>query len=313
MYHGTIEKSALSIEKEGFKFRKGKVGAENSITKKLVGDVIYFADTPKATKGFARTEFMVEPSIVEISSSNLNIAGLNDIKKGLSGIEKINYLKAKGFDGLKTGSNDIAIWNIDKIKTKSQLKQLWDKGGKVTTEPTTGVPKVSKRISDETIEKGLVDEFGDLPEIDKKTFKEEAKRIGKVIDEDPEALVRIALGQEDGAKYGIDPSSAFKTVKDQALKNGDVDLLRQLAVDPKAVPTQSKIWGQHIKFLDELGKRKEDAFDKMNKLVKDRKAKFEKRGKSVAKSKKAEVKNIKETIKKPDRYDWNAFISSIRC
>ena len=156
LYHGTIEKSALSIEKEGFKFRKGKVGAENSITKKLVGDVIYFADTPKATKGFARTEFMVEPSIVEISSSNLNIAGLNDIKKGLSGIEKINYLKAKGFDGLKTGSNDIAIWNIDKIKTKSQLKQLWDKGEETRNLPADEfVKKAEAPKESEKIQKAL--------------------------------------------------------------------------------------------------------------------------------------------------------------
>ena len=229
LYHGTIEKSALSIEKEGFKFRKGKVGAENSITKKLVGDVIYFADTPKATKGFARTEFMVEPSIVEISSSNLNIAGLNDIKKGLSGIEKINYLKAKGFDGLKTGSNDIAIWNIDKIKTKSQLKQLWDKGGLLADQRGTAeLPKfmvtAAESIApikhqDETVQSLFKNWTRKLLKSEQ-TANEYIKKIPKVSD-DFDTILKYESGA--GTKHSDVIKKEFDKLYEVAKKN-DIDI-----------------------------------------------------------------------------------------
>ena len=134
LYHGTDASSASKIEEGGFKFGEGKVGAEDSITKKLVGDVVYFADTSEATKGFARVDFGKKPSIVEASLDNIRLATTEDInrlKKGNTAKEyrqAVEELKKEGFDGLKTGLNDIAIWNINKIKTKSQLKQLWDKG-----------------------------------------------------------------------------------------------------------------------------------------------------------------------------------------
>jgi len=53
---------------------------------------------------------------------------------------------------------------------------------------------------------------------------------------------------------------------------------------------------------------KDDAFKNINKLVKERRKVFEKKGVKVSKAKKAEIKKIKDTIKKPDKHDWNAFI-----
>jgi len=226
---------------------------------------------------------------------------------------------------------EFGYWG-SKIEDKSQLKQLWDKGGKVkkpkkppiryipedkvdlrgkvTTEPTISVPKVSKRISDETIEKGLVDNFGDIPDRDIVRFKDQAKLVGEIIDNNPKEAIDIALGKSL-PRNGALPESVFIAVKNQAIKNGDTGLLRELATTPGGVASEASTLGARIKMLDEG--MKDDAFKRLNKLVKDRKKKFEKRGKSVAKSKKAEVKNIKETIKKPDRYDWDNFINSIKC
>ncbi len=136
LYHGTSEKSALKISKEGFKFGKGVAGAEQPITKRLVGDVIYFSENPKVAKSFAsgRLDFLVEPKLIKIKTSNLKIAKLNDIPENLLGIERINFLKRKRFDGLKTGADDIAIWNIDKIKTKSQLTDIYNQATKAVKE-----------------------------------------------------------------------------------------------------------------------------------------------------------------------------------
>ena len=124
LFHGTTKASAEMIEKEGFKIGKGIAGAEQPITKALVGDVIYFTEKPDVAKRFARTGFGKEPGLVEVISSNLNIADLKDAKKGLVGIERINDLKKRGFDGLRKSSEDIAVWSIDKIKTKTQSKGL---------------------------------------------------------------------------------------------------------------------------------------------------------------------------------------------
>ena len=240
--------------------------------------------------------------------------------------------KKKGHDGViikntYDGGNPVAdleptdiyvAFDPSQIKTKSQLTDIWNKANKEIPKIETEnfVPKVSQRISDESIEKGLIDEFGELPEIDKKTFKDEAMKIGQIIDQDPEALVRIALGQEDAAKYGISPSSAFTTVKKQALEKNNLDLLRQLATDEKAVPTQSSIWAQNMKLLDEQGAR-EDAFRKIKSIVDDREkiAKTKLKGEKPSKIK-TDIKNkAKEKLNKsaPKIKDWNDFISSLKC
>jgi hypothetical protein len=222
---------------------------------------------------------------------------IDEIKKQLKQYDETRITKGVGEIGKREGQLP-----IEKITGEEKI-----------IEPTSAVPKVSQRISDESIEKGLVNEFGDLPEIDKRTFKDEAIKIGKIIDEDPEALVRIALGTEDATKYGISPSSAFTAVKNQAIKNNDIDLLRQLATDEKAVPTQSKIWGQNIKLLDE--QLEDDAFRNIKKVVDARKTKIEKNGKKISEMTKQEKVKMKTEIKKvaAKKDVWANFVESLKC
>nr|MDA3815654.1 hypothetical protein [Patescibacteria group bacterium] len=204
LFHGTTEASAKLIDKEGFKFGKGVTGKEQTITKKIVGDVVYFAETPNATKGFERTEFGVEPSIVEISSSNLKLATPNDVDLSL-GIKAIDILKQKGFDGLRKGSNDIAVWNIDKIKTKSELNEIYNKA-KGETDPTqeparveigeniqpgTPLSKHIKRTKEDY--NALVDGVS----FTKISINEQAKKAFGYIQRSPNEALKVAYGMEE--------------------------------------------------------------------------------------------------------------------
>lgn len=138
LYHGTDLASAKNISKKGFQFSKGKPGVEKAITDKLIGDVMFFAETPQATKGFARVKFGKQPSVIK-AVGNLKLATPADVKKVIKGEgttayrEAIEELKRQGFDGLKKGSNDIAVWNIDKIKTRTQLEDIWKQANKTGT------------------------------------------------------------------------------------------------------------------------------------------------------------------------------------
>ena len=181
---------------------------------------------------------------------------------------------------------------------------------KITTEKVTTEPAIPKRIENQAIEKGLIDNMRGIEDIDKVTFKNQAKLVGDIIDENPEKAIKIALGEELPTNGAL-PESVFIAVKNQALNKGDTDLLVKLATAEKGVARESTILGQRIKMLDEG--MKDDAFKSINRLVKERKAKFETKGKKVTSAKKAEASKIKNKIKKPDKYDWDNFIKKIEC
>jgi len=352
VYHGTSAENATKISQEGF-----KAGAGKGVSGQGSTDFIYATgNKPSANKYVSERLGIKNPTVVEgnFSGKVLEIQGkMADFEAFGEASKKLGVplgigsqgkptmldmpaiqkaMRERGYsaigfsDRYANGSKAFAILP-DKIKTKSQLKQLWDKPAKakpirtipldkvdarkkITTEKVTTEPAIPKRIENQAIEKGLVDNFGDIPDRDIINFKDQAKLVGDIIDEDPAKAVRIALGKELPTNGAL-PESVFIAVKNQALKNGDIDLLRRLATEEGGVATEASILGARIKMLDEG--LKDDAFKNINKLVKERRKVFEKKGVKVSKAKKAEIKKIKDTIKKPDKHDWNAFISSIRC
>lgn len=185
-----------------------------------------------------------------------------------------------------------------------------DKRKKIITKSLIGEPSIPKRIENQAIEKGLVKNFKNIDDYDKISFKDQAKKVGEIIDEDPHKAIRISLGEELPTNGAL-PESVFIAVKNQALKKGDTDLLIQLATAERGVARESTILGQRIKMLDEGVE--DDAFRKINRLVKQRKKKFEVKGNKVNKAKKTEIDKIKKNIKKSDKYDWNKFINLIEC
>ena len=232
----------------------------------------------------------------------------------------VDAFKNANLDNLIFGSEEIksrflnAI-NKAKSKTKSQLTDIWNKAQKTPElkyEPTIAQPSVPNRIKDSAIEKGLQADFRGIEEYDKISFKDQSKLVGDIIDTDPEMAIKIALGKEL-PKNGALPESVFMAVKNQAIKNGDTDLLIRLATEEGGVAKESTVLGQRIKMLDE--QLEDDAFRNINQVVKARRAKLEKSGVSIPKAKSVEINKIKSEIvkAKPVKDEWLSFIDEIEC
>lgn len=178
-------------------------------------------------------------------------------------------------------------------------------------ERTIAEPSIPNRIKDETIEKGLKADFRNIDEYNKVSFKDQANKVGEIIDEDPEKAIRIALGKEMPTNGAL-PESVFIAVKNKAIKNGDTDLLVRLATEEGGVAKESTVLGQRIKMLDEG--LTDDPFKNINDVVKKRRSVFEKKNKvSISKAKSKEIKNIKNSIKPPKVDEWQEFIKEITC
>ena len=241
-----------------------------------------------------------------------------------------------------TGESDTFIGKtkLDElpIKTKSQLTDIWNKANKqtlpkpkkqpikyvpvekpvdlrkkITTERIVAKPSIPQRIKAESIKSGLEDAFGDIEYYNKVSVKRQAEETAKLINEDYDRAIRIAMGQEN-APGDLLPESVLIGVKNQAIKTGDTELLINLATAEGGVARESTVLGQRIKMLDEG--LEDDAFRNIKKVVSERRNNYQKKtGKSVDKAIKQETDKIKEAIKKsaPKKDDWLDFVNSITC
>ena len=315
VYHGTDQRNIDALNKNGVKI----LSVEDKIKLPSTGGGNYGISmtTDKATaqnysQAFGNKnigEFYINPN-----AKIKNITGYIDDVYTPDQIEK---LAKQGYDVIKSTAeeSEVRILTNNGALTKSQLISEWNKAQKAPElkyEPTIAQPSVPNRIKNEAIEKGLKVDFKGIDEYDKVSFKDQAKLVGDIVDEDPEKAIRIALGQEL-PKNGALPESIFIAVKNQAIKNGDTDLLIRLATEEGGVAKESTVLGQRIKMLDE--QLEDDAFRNINEVVKARRGKLEKSGISIPKAKKAEVDKIKIEIAKakPVKDEWVDFIKSITC
>ena len=180
----------------------------------------------------------------------------------------------------------------------------------------TGVEKqrgLSKSVETDAIHKGLVEDLGDLPTYQTRDMKEVANKVSEFIGKDPVLAKRIALGEvpEQG---GIRSQEMFTGLKIKAEIDGDVNMLRDLALSDKATALATEL-GQRVKALDsnspdspvdairEVKKAREEAVK--SKIKKD----------DISSEKKKIVKEIKKETKKaaPTKETWESFIRSIQC
>jgi hypothetical protein len=180
-------------------------------------------------------------------------------------------------------------------------------------EPTTAPGKIAERLKSEAIESSLKDEFGDIPEYQKINVKDEAVRVAQIM-ENPNDAIDIALGKKMPSN-GATPEAVFIAVKNQALKEGNYDLLRQLVNEPGGVSRESSRLGQRIKMLDE--NKPDDAVSSMKKVVQERQKVADKKLKNTTEAKE-KVKIEKETKAKvekykPSKYDWSKLVDEIAC
>ena len=255
--------------------------------------------------------------------------------RSLWNAEKGTGISEKAFDdklfkdywAIEMPDNEFIVKDVSKIRdyTKSQLTDIWNKANKkpllpskpkpkkqpikyvpvekpvdlrkkITTESIVAKPSIPQRIKAESIKSGLEDVFGDIEYYNKVSVKSQAEETAKLINEDYDRAIRIAMGQEN-APGDLLPESVLIGVKNQAIKSGDTELLINLATAEGGVARESTVLGQRIKMLDEG--LEDDAFRNIKKVVSERRNNYQKKtGKSVDKAIKQETDKIKEAIKK---------------
>ena len=173
--------------------------------------------------------------------------------------------------------------------------------------------KLAESVKESALEKGIKLNFEDLPESETMNMKEQAQKVEELINKDPEYAMRIAMG-DDVAPQGLYPENVFTGVRLKAEKEGNVNVIRDLAVQSKVL-SESKVLGQRIKSLDSGDK--ESATEHIVSLLNTREKKALQRSKSktLTKPKKKITSEIAEEIKKttPTKDEWVNFIASIKC
>lgn len=307
LYHSTTKDGAKKIEQSGI------------FGSKTEGGDIYFTTNKKGYGGIGKDKdvvlaFNVNPKKVkfdDVYRGELHLKGNNTDIGGIKPVE------------IKTKSQLTEIWNKANKKTlpkpkKQPIKYVpvekpVDLRKKITTESIVAKPSIPQRIKAETIKSGLEDAFGDIEYYNKVSVKSQADETAKLINEDYDRAIRIAMGQEN-APGDLLPESVLIGVKNQAIKSGDTELLINLATAEGGVARESTILGQRIKMLDEG--LEDDAFRNIKKVVSERRNNYQKKtGKSVDKAIKQEADKIKEAIKKtaPKKDEWLSFIQELTC
>ncbi len=163
----------------------------------------------------------------------------------------------------------------------------------------------------------LTKTFGDLPEYQRVNMADQASKATDIIKTDPELAKRIAMGEENAPK-GIIPESVYTAVKLEAIKNGDVETLRDLATKSQLIG-EATTMGQRIKALDS-GNLEGDPVRAIQDIQKARGAVAEKStGKSIQRASADVVgKEIQPEIVKAvktgvTKQTWEQFIEQIKC
>lgn len=286
---------------------KPKTAPGDAITKKT--DII----PPKTPQGIV--EPRVEPKINKKPISK-------DYTK--SNVKKTNIPTIHR--GKDVGANKERVPKItDKLPKKPSktepikyepIEKAPDTRRRVVVKKITADAAIPKRIQADAIERGLIDSFRGLEEYEKLNLKDQAKRVANLINEEPERAVRIALGREiPKASDNTTPEAVLIAVKNQAIKDGNTDLVVRLATEEGGVAREATYLGQRIKSLDE-NISDDDAFKKIREVIRQRDEALEVKTRYKVKDlKNKEVKNIKDIIvkAKPKKDEWLDFVESIRC
>lgn len=189
--------------------------------------------------------------------------------------------------------------------------------------PTTKVPVPLKPVGEgeikvstlgvgveqKALENKLISSLSDLPQYKQVSMKDQSEKAIDLMLKDFEKAKRIALGQENSPE-GLIPEAVFKAVEDKATLDGSVELINQLA--HSSLVGEATAMGQRIRTL---GERDPDSpVSVIKELIEARKQALEKKlGREAKGAVKNTVKQIKDKIAKPNKYDWAKFIESIEC
>src|SRR3990167_191035 len=166
---------------------------------------------------------------------------------------------------------------------------------------------LSRGVEAKAIENKLTQDFGDLPQYKGVNMKEQANKAIELLAKDSEKAKRIAMGEE-APPEGLLPESVFVAVEEWAIKNQDVNTLRDLATMSK-LSEEATTMGQRIRTLGE--RDSESPVQAMTDIIKARKEAVSQKIKDLPKNKKIESAKIKNEINKLNKNLKGTTISEI--
>lgn len=180
-------------------------------------------------------------------------------------------------------------------------------------EGETKVRGLAKGVEEKAIENKLVENLGDLPEYQTVNMKDQAKKAETILTENYEKAKSIAMGKEP-PPANVLPESVFVAVENKAVKEGDVDTIRDLAVASE-LTAEATAMGQRIRTLAE--RDPESPVTAIKEVAKARQERAQRKFKTKKPRKlvKKDVDAIKEEMGKvaPKHQEWADFIKSIEC
>lgn len=239
----------------------------------------------------------------ELSGSDVENEIKLAIKEGYDGLEFKNY-----DSDVNKFIDEITIFNKDVIKTKSQLIDIWNKAQE-TTEKMYKPSGVAINIEAKAIEQGMLKKgYKELAEYDSSTIKEQADLASKY---DVKELNKIARGDAPLPRE-LKPGTVLSIAEDYAKKNQDINLMRELARSPLVSKISESASEVSLSRMREKG----TMFEAMREVIKARQESYKaKTGREYIKDEVAEVKKMKEEIKRssPKKDEWLSFLDEIKC
>lgn len=184
--------------------------------------------------------------------------------------------------------------------------------GSLERKSTTGTPKLAQGVKSKALKNKIIygfDKTFDLPEYEKVDVKEQAEKATELVLNYPEKAFNIAMGKEPPPQ-GILPESVFVAMENYAIETKNVEVLRQLATQSELTSEATKM-GQRIRILAE---RDPNSVVGAIKSIGDARLKAaEKKNKNIKADVKKTVKEIKASVPKVKKEDWQSFISELEC
>lgn len=267
------------------------------------GDGFTMTDTaPKATTAIAKKINSIDKKLSDMESGKISTTA-NDY----------NVLKQQREDLVsRVQSGNIVDEPVRPTRQSTRVTTdtpVQGGAGNVTSQNVVGTGKtrqseLGRSTQQKAVDKKLTETIGDVPEYRQVNMADQAKASTDLLSVDEVKATRIALGKEE-PPVGLLPESVYIAVENKALKEGNVQLLNDLAHSSRV--TEATTMGQRIRTLGE--RDPDSAVAAIREIVDARKPKSKIEVAKVT----SEAKAIQETVKKTTRQDWNSFVESIRC
>lgn len=261
------------------------------------------------------------PEEVAGLTGELDAARQEAEKAGIPSSQIIKAITGKGGGSPKTPQQLVQMLESANLSKDNGLAARAEAETQVvgprTLEPVKGTGEVKQRglsqsIEAKAIESQLTDTFGELPGYQAVTVSDQAAKALDILKQDPKQAKDIAMGNTP-APQGVLPESVLVAVEKDALARGDVDTLRDLAMNSR-LTTESTTMGQRLAMLADRGDNSPVAAIK--KLQLSRTQALSEKGVDVAKETQkiaTDAKNSATKAMASSKPTWEAFVKSITC